>query len=308
MGDTPFFRCPECHAGLPETPPERCSCGRPMRRDGILNFVRHATAEQGFYEEEYETGRVHHADEMAWLWANPYSPMNQVVLEAVGDPDGKRMLLLGNGDDEKELIFHRRGAQVVYSDYSLAPLRVMAAKFPGPIYAAIDAMDLPFEDEAIDVVYGYAFVHHLRDTDAFLREARRVLRPGGRAVFLDNPRSPLYQAAKLTLLRPLMGYYHRKGGISPEDREATLSGWHSEEELRAMLERLDVRPFFRRAEFLHYLVNRAGERLPPRRLWRRYEYSPRAHRALIRLDERLARFQVVRENQMRLVWGFERRQ
>ncbi|MGI8801059.1 MAG: methyltransferase domain-containing protein [Solirubrobacteraceae bacterium] len=243
------------------------------------------------------------------LWASTYHPVNRVVWDTVGDLRGRDVLLVGNGTSQKELHFLSRAPRrLVFSDYSLEAVEaVRRLDVAGPIvFAAIDAMRLPFPDEGLDLVYGYAAVHHLADPAAFLREAARVLRPGGRAVFMDNRRSPVYQRAKLTVLAPLMRYYHRRGEVSPEDMRATLSGWHNEEELATMLAPLDVLPFFHRSLLVHYLATRASERLPPRRLWEVFRGSERMQLALVRLDERLGRFAPVRANQIRLVWGFHK--
>ena len=48
-----------------------------------------------------------------------------------------------------------------------------------------DVAHLPFEDETFDLYSVRAAPHHFRDFDAFLHEARRVLRPGRHAVFVD---------------------------------------------------------------------------------------------------------------------------
>lgn len=43
---------------------------------------------------------------------------------------------------------------------------------------------LPFPDRSFDVVYGRAVLHHARNLPALMREVARVLRPGGRALFV----------------------------------------------------------------------------------------------------------------------------
>lgn len=44
-----------------------------------------------------------------------------------------------------------------------------------------DAEHLPFADNTFDIVYSYGVMHHSPDTAQCLREARRVLKPGGEA-------------------------------------------------------------------------------------------------------------------------------
>src|SRR4051794_3484996 len=113
----------------------------------------------------------------------------------MGDLAGKDVLLVGNGTSRKELAFlDQHPRRLIYSD--LSPIAVRSVKatisHPALTFACIDANALPFPDRSLDVVYGYAFVHHLADPTRFLHEAARVLRPGGRAVFMDNRRSPVY--------------------------------------------------------------------------------------------------------------------
>lgn len=62
-----------------------------------------------------------------------------------------------------------------------------------------DVEDLPFEDDRFDLVFGTGIIHHV-DVEKVCQETRRVLKPGGYAVFVEplahNPLLRLYR--KLT--------------------------------------------------------------------------------------------------------------
>ena len=54
-----------------------------------------------------------------------------------------------------------------------------------------DAQDLPFPDETFDTVTCTISLCSIPDDRAAVREVRRVLRPGGRFVFMEHVRSPV---------------------------------------------------------------------------------------------------------------------
>ena len=63
------------------------------------------------------------------------------------------------------------------------------ARLPGLSYVAGDAFDLSaYDAESMDLIWGQAALHHLgHDLDKLCRQVLRVLKPGGRLVFIFEP-------------------------------------------------------------------------------------------------------------------------
>jgi SAM-dependent methyltransferase len=301
--------------------------------DGILNLVTDPVLrlESEHFDKEYQEQTIReprNLEALEQLWTDyPNAPMNRSMLKHIGQVEGSTILLLGNGVLVKELyLLTRKPAALVFSDLSVEAVRTVRNYFgfdgydEVAFFAAIDAQQLPFDDASVDVVYGYAFVHHLPDVDRFLAEAMRVLRPGGRAVFMDNAMSPLWQKAKLGILRPLMHVAHRRNPVSDEDMRVTLTGGFDVQDFARRIRGVGGEPFFERSGLVHYLATRASDiflrstsrfRLGRREWelkddgrWRLIVPYGRFLRAMIRIDDWLAHLRIVRDNQMRLVWGF----
>ena len=107
---------------------------------------------------------------------------------------GLRVLEIGVGmgaDYEQWLRAGADAAGVDLSSSSLAQTRrrcELAGLKPDLRWA--DAENLPFEDGTFDVVYSYGVMHHSPDTAKCIREAWRVLKPGGEArIMLYHHRS-----------------------------------------------------------------------------------------------------------------------
>jgi ubiquinone/menaquinone biosynthesis C-methylase UbiE len=106
----------------------------------------------------------------------------------LGSVDGLQVLDFGCGHAMASVVLARRGAVVTALDLSsgyLAEAR-RRARVNGVKVAFVqgDGERLPFADSSFDRVWGNAVLHHL-DLGPALRELRRVLRPGGLAVFCE---------------------------------------------------------------------------------------------------------------------------
>ena len=120
----------------------------------------------------------------------PLNSYHAAVL-TLGDIRGKRVLDLGCGDGWFSIILAKRGAQVVAFDVAIEAARTardrgIANDVAGRAsFAVASAYSLPFADNAFDLVSGMAILHHMADKPRVAAELRRVLRPGGRAVFME---------------------------------------------------------------------------------------------------------------------------
>jgi malonyl-CoA O-methyltransferase len=118
--------------------------------------------------------------------ANPLVGLEEpVVRAALGEVAGLAVLDLGCGTGRHALWLAGAGASVTAVDFSEGMMEKARAK-PGAEKVRFLAHDLherlPFADGAFDLVVSGLVLEHLRDLDALFAEARRVVRPGGRAV------------------------------------------------------------------------------------------------------------------------------
>ncbi len=106
----------------------------------------------------------------------------------LGDLRGKRVLDYGCGHGMAAVVLARRGARVTALDLSHGYLREAGrrAEANGVMLERVraDAERLPFADGSFQRVWGNAVLHHL-DLGRAAAELRRVLAPGGVAVFCE---------------------------------------------------------------------------------------------------------------------------
>ncbi|WP_406420417.1 methyltransferase domain-containing protein [Streptomyces sp. NBC_00873] len=88
----------------------------------------------------------------------------------------------GTGTAVAELSAH--GARVIGADLDARMVAVARERLPGADIRRADAYALPFPDHSLHGYRADKVLHALADPAAALREARRVLTPGGRAVLI----------------------------------------------------------------------------------------------------------------------------
>jgi SAM-dependent methyltransferase len=98
---------------------------------------------------------------------------------------GRRVLEIGVGMGADYLEWLKAGAEASGVDLSAVSIerarqRCELAGYRPDLRVA-DAEDLPFRDSSFDLVYSYGVMHHSPDTPQCVREAWRVLKPGGQA-------------------------------------------------------------------------------------------------------------------------------
>ncbi len=196
---------------------------------------------------------------------------------------GRRVLEVGVGMGADYLEWLKAGAQATGVDLSSASIERAKRRCEIAGYApdlrVSDAEHLPFPDNSFDIVYSYGVMHHSPDTPQCMREAWRVLKPGG------SLRIMIYHHASLTGFMLWLRYGFLRGKSlrqSVHDHlESPGTKSYTREEARAMLqgfEQVEFRQAFSPGDLLlnepsarfQGLVYRIVWRLYPRSLIRRF--------------------------------------
>jgi ubiquinone/menaquinone biosynthesis C-methylase UbiE len=124
-----------------------------------------------------------------------------------------RVLDVGCGTGQSRQLYIDRSKVYAAIDLAEAALKVARNHFSDAFWIKADACQLPFEDNSWDVVAFSSVLHHIPDFSIALREAYRVLRPGG-YVFAFDP-NLLHPA--MALLRWPKSPFYSPHGVSPNE-------------------------------------------------------------------------------------------
>jgi ubiquinone/menaquinone biosynthesis C-methylase UbiE len=109
-----------------------------------------------------------------------YWLFRDLFFDAIGPAPGRLTLEVGCGEGRVARDLARRGHTVVALDASPTLTAMAAAADPGGRYVVGAAAALPFGDGCFDAVVAYNSLMDVADMPASVREASRVLAPGGR--------------------------------------------------------------------------------------------------------------------------------
>lgn len=133
------------------------------------------------------------AEFYAWMtWQQTWRAHCRSLVDKFGEVGAQAMILdvgIGPGVSGISIKDRLPTAKVVGLDFSARMLKV-AQRYISRTGVEIelveaDAKAMPFEDAHFDIVTGHSFLYLLPEREAVVEEIWRVLKPGGRVVFLE---------------------------------------------------------------------------------------------------------------------------
>jgi SAM-dependent methyltransferase len=190
-----------------------------------LAITSHPVGSPGFFQDldEYHFDKLHHL-------------LRLVPFEGLA---GREVLEVGCGTGVDLVRFARGGARVTGVDLADAAIALARSNFQQRGLRArllvADAEQLPFADDRFDYMFAHGVVQYTGEGQSVVHEARRVLRPGGSAVFQVYNR-----VSWLNALSKLMR-------VDLEHEDAPVLRKYSPDEFRRLLDGFsDVRLVFER--------------------------------------------------------------
>ena len=138
-----------------------------------LEITRHPVGSRGSFDDLDQ----YHFEKLPHL-------LRLVAFDGYG---GRSVLEVGCGAGVDLARFARGGAHVTGVDLAASAIDLARANFeqqglPG-LFEVADGENLPFPDDSFDTVYAHGVVQYTANPGRLVEECRRVLKPGGEAIF-----------------------------------------------------------------------------------------------------------------------------
>lgn len=167
---------------------------------------------------EYVAHIEGHTSQVTGLVGHFYRMYRSEVLARVAGVRGRDILEIGCGEG---MMFDGTGAHPVQMDVSMTRVRRAAGKCR--LLLCADGYHVPFANGEFDVVLLVAVLEHTREPSRILAEARRVLKPGGRAIMVV-PNDVTMSAGRLLLRKFPIRYPDHLTFTTPRRLRRWLAG------------------------------------------------------------------------------------
>ena len=193
-----------------EQPENSTPCGlRSDTKTQVQQFWQKSPCDSWFTNEERGTPAFYRSLDEHRYKVHPH------LQSAVGFERTRalRVLEIGCGCGSDAERFARAGADYTAVDLTKAAVGITRRRFQlaglEGRFVQGDAENLPFADDSFNLVYSHGVLHHTPDTPRAIREAHRVLSPGGRAVIMLYYRDSFNYHVNLRIVRRLRAHLLR---------------------------------------------------------------------------------------------------
>jgi ubiquinone/menaquinone biosynthesis C-methylase UbiE len=176
-----------------------CAAAYPRSPGGVIDFIGETTKQNEYFDSVYQAGRSSKAEQLSRELGHPHDRrVAEAFLKNCGFPLDTPFhdlsileVACGAGGFTAALLSHAglHNCMLHAFDISCHGPELLA-RFERGVkssnrleLSAQDARGMVFEDACFDIVVGRSVLHHFDDVEGFLRDCKRILKPGGVATF-----------------------------------------------------------------------------------------------------------------------------
>lgn len=206
----------------------RCDASFPLSSAGVITFSQETTEQNAYFDDLYRAGHSHAKDKFKEDYQGAY--INSMVrvaeyLKSAGFDERQPIENLsildaacGSGWVTAGLLQNKNIHNCRFHAFDISPDGPeMLARFERNMKSSNhlemsvqNAEAMTFGDATFDLIIGSSMLHHFDAFESFLRDCRRILKPGGVAIF-GEPFALGYglSAAALLISQRQLGTHHR---------------------------------------------------------------------------------------------------